>query len=128
CTAVHALTLGLPGTLEETAKVLKLKAQKDIRGKNLIKYFSVPCKPTESNGFRTRNYPHHDPEKWEQFKEYNRQDVVVEREIRRKLSRFPVPEHEWELWALDQEINDRGVRLDPVLFRKAIACDEQYSE
>ena len=128
CTSVWALTLGLPGYLEGVAQVLKLEAQKDARGKNLIKYFSVPCKPTKSNGGRSRNYPHHDPEKWQQYIEYNRQDVVVEREIRRKLSRFPVPAHEWRLWALDQKINDRGVRLDPELVRQAIACDAQYEE
>ncbi|OCZ54333.1 DNA polymerase [Dehalobacter sp. TeCB1] len=128
CTSVWALTLGLPGYLDGVAQVLKLEAQKDARGKNLIKYFSVPCKPTKTNGQRTRNYPHHDPEKWEEYKAYNRQDVVVEREIRRKLDKFPVPAHEWDLWALDQEINDRGVRLDPVLFRNAIGCADQYSE
>lgn len=126
CTAVHALTLGLPGYLEGVAEVLKLEAQKDAKGKALIKYFSVPCKPTKTNGQRTRNYPHHDPEKWQQYIEYNRQDVVVEREIAHKLERFPVPEHEWRLWALDQRINDRGVRLDPVLVWQAITCDEQY--
>lgn len=126
CTSVWALTLGLPGYLEGVAEVLKLEAQKDTRGKNLIKYFSVPCKPAKANGGRTRNHPHHDPEKWEDYKAYNRQDVVVEREIRRKLSRFPVPAHEWQLWALDQKINDRGVRLDPALVKQAIACDEQY--
>lgn len=128
CTAVHALTLGLPGSLEGVAEVLKLDAKKDARGKGLIKYFSVPCKPTKVNSKRTRNYPHHDPEKWEQYKEYNIQDVVVEREIRRKLERFPVPAHEWRLWAIDQNINDRGVRLDSDVFNNAIACDKQYSE
>lgn len=128
CTAVHALTLGLPGSLEGVAEVLKLDAKKDARGKGLIKYFSVPCKPTKVNGKRTRNYPQHDPEKWEQYKEYNIQDVVVEREIRRKLERFPVPAHEWRLWAIDQNINDRGVRLDSGVFNNAIACDKQYSE
>ncbi|GEO27050.1 DNA polymerase [Alicyclobacillus acidoterrestris] len=126
CTAVHALTLGLPGHLEGVAQVLKLNVQKDTRGKNLIKFFSAPCKPTKANGERTRNYPHHDPEKWETYKEYNRQDVIVEREVRRKLERFPVPEHEWRLWAIDQQINDRGVRLDPMLVKQAIACDGQY--
>lgn len=126
CTAVHALALGLPGNLDGVAKVLNLEAQKDARGKNLIKYFSVPCKPTKANGQRTRNYPYHDPEKWRQYKEYNLQDVVVEREVRRKIERFPVPAHEWELWALDQRINDRGVRLDPVLFNQAIKCNDQY--
>jgi DNA polymerase bacteriophage-type len=127
CTAVHALALGLPGYLEGVAEVLKLEAQKDAKGKALIKYFSVPCKPTKANGQRIRNFPHHDPEKWEDYKAYNRQDVVVEREIRRKLERFPVPEHEWRLWALDQRINDRGVRLDPELVRQAVMCDEQYA-
>jgi DNA polymerase len=126
CTAVWGLALGYPGYLEGIAEVLKLEAQKDSRGKNLIKYFSVPCKPTQVNGMRTRNYPHHDPEKWQEYIEYNRQDVVVEREVRRQLERFPVPDHEWQLWALDQRINDTGVRLDPLLFKQAIACDEQY--
>ncbi len=126
CTAVHALTLGLTGYLEGVAEVLKLEAQKDAKGKALIKYFSVPCKPPKTNGGRTRNYPHHASEKWEDYKAYNRQDVVVEREIRRKRERFPVPANEWRLWALDQRINDRGVRLDPVLVRQAITCDEQY--
>lgn len=128
CTSVHALTLGLPGNLEGVAKVLGLNAQKDTAGKNLIKYFSVPCKPTKSNGQRTRNFPHHAPDKWKDFISYNRQDVATEREMRKKLERFPVPSHEWELWALDQKINDEGVRLDPVLFKQAIKCDAQYTE
>jgi DNA polymerase len=128
CTMVWSLALGLPGSLEGVAEALGLEAQKDARGKALIKYFSVPCAPTKANGGRTRNHPEHDPDKWRQFIEYNRQDVVVEREIRRFLERFPLPDHEWELWALDQEINDRGVRLDPVLVRQAIACDAQYEE
>lgn len=126
CTSVWALALGLPGYLDGVAELLKLDVNKDARGKNLIRYFSVPCKPTKVNGQRTRNYPHHDPEKWAEYIEYNRQDVVVEREVRRQLERFPVPDHEWKLWALDQRINDRGVRLDPVLFKQAIACDQQY--
>ncbi|GAV13258.1 DNA polymerase [Paenibacillus sp. NAIST15-1] len=126
CTSVHALTLGLPGYLEGVADVLKLEAKKDAKGKALIKYFSVPCKPSKVNGQRTRNHPHHDLEKWQQFIDYCRQDVVVEREIRRKLERFPVPDHEWHLWALDQQINDRGVRLDPEMFKAAIDCAEQY--
>lgn len=126
CTSVWALALGLPSGLANVAEVLKLEMQKDAKGKALIKYFSAPCKPTKVNGQRTRNYPHHDPEKWEEYKSYNRQDVVVEREVRHKLEGFPIPEHEWNLWALDQRINDQGVRLDPVLFRQAIACNEQY--
>jgi DNA polymerase len=127
CTAVHALALGLPGSLGGVAEVLNLEDKKDSKGKALIKYFSVPCKPTKVNGQRTRNYPHHDPEKWDDYKAYCVQDVVVEREVRRKLERFPVPDHEWKLWALDQKINDRGVRLDPVLVHHAIACAEQYT-
>ncbi|UTG84515.1 DNA polymerase [Bacillus paranthracis] len=128
CTAVHSLGLGLPGYLAGVAEVLKLDAQKDTKGKSLIRYFSIPCKPTKANGKRTRNMPHHDPEKWKMYVEYNRQDVVVERDVRRKLEKFPLPEFEWNLWAIDQRINDRGVQLDPVLFESAIECDRQYSE
>lgn len=128
CTSVWALALGLPGNLAGVAEVLKLDALKDAKGKALIKYFSIPCKPTKTNGERTRNYPHHDPEKWEEYKSYNCQDVVVEREVRHMLERFPIPQHEWILWALDQRINDRGVRLDPVLFHQAIDCDDQYEK
>jgi DNA polymerase len=128
CTAVHALYLGLPNYLEGVGKVLGLEAQKDNAGKNLIKYFSIPCKATKANGGRVRNYPHHAPEKWEQYKSYCGQDVVVEREISRVLDKHPVPETEWRLWALDQQINDRGVQLDPQLVVNAIACDEQYKE
>lgn len=128
CTAVWALTLGLPGYLDGVAKVLQLEAQKDTKGKNLIKYFSVPCKPTKANGGRRRNHPHHDSEKWQEYIEYNRQDVIVEREVRHKLERFPVPDHEWQLWGLDQQMNDRGVRLDLTLVEQAIACSEQYME
>lgn len=128
CSMAHAYTLGLPGSLEKAAKALGLEEQKDTKGKNLIKYFSMPCKPTKVNGGRTRNYPHHAPDKWQEFIEYNRQDVVVEREIRRRLERFPVPDREWRIWALDQRINDRGVRVDiDKLVSQAIACSEQYN-
>lgn len=126
CTAVHAAYLGLPGNLDGVAKCLKLEAQKDTKGKNLIRYFSVPCKPTKANGGRTRNLPHHDPEKWQQFMEYNRQDVEVERAIRKKLERYPVPEFEHRLWCLDQEIVDRGVALDAELVEQAIKCDNAF--
>ncbi|KEO84780.1 DNA polymerase [Tumebacillus flagellatus] len=126
CTMVHAQYLGLPASLDQAGKVLGVSIQKDAKGKNLIKYFSVPCKPTKTNGGRTRNHPHHDPEKWSEYISYNRQDVEAEREVDRKLSRFPVPDGEWRLWALDQRINDRGVQLDPVLVEQAIACDAQY--
>lgn len=127
CTSVHALTLGLPGYLDGVAQVLGLNAQKDAAGKNLIKYFSTPCTPTKVNGGRTRNYPHHDPVKWQQYKDYNAQDVVVEREVRKKLEHCPVPEHEWRLWELDQRMNDVGVRLDPELVRQALDCSTQYT-
>lgn len=127
CTNVHALTLGLPGTLEKVAEVLNLQEKKDASGKNLIKYFSVPCKPTKVNGGRTRNYPHHDVEKWEQYKAYCIQDVETERNMRNTLKKFPVPDHEWELWALDQRINDAGVMLDQQLYKQAIACYTQYA-
>ena len=127
CTSVHALTLGLPGNLDGVAKVLELSAQKDTAGKNLIKYFSVPCKPTKVNGGRTRNLPHHAPDKWRQYIEYNRQDVEVERTIRKAIEKYPVPENEWDLWALDQKINDTGVRLDPILVQQALKCDAEYA-
>jgi DNA polymerase bacteriophage-type len=125
-TMVHAYTLGLPGSLDEIGKVLKLIEQKDSSGKSLITYFCNPCKPTKANGGRTRNLPQHDPEKWAQFKFYNRQDVETERTLDKVLSRFPVPEHEQKLWALDQKINDRGVKIDVNLAENAIRCDDQY--
>ena len=128
CTQVHALTLGLPIHLEGVALAMRIQQQKDTAGKNLIRYFCVPCKPTKTNGMRTRNLPEHAPEKWEQFKEYCRQDVVVERDIRKALERFPVLPVEQKLWCLDQKINDTGVRVNPVLVANAIACDTQYQE
>jgi len=128
CTQVHALTLGLPMRLEDVAKALKLQQQKDTAGKALIRYFSVPCKPTKTNGYRTRNLPEHAPEKWEQFKEYCRQDVVVERTIREKLLRHPISAFEQKLWNLDQIINDRGVFVDLSLVKNAIACDTTYQQ
>lgn len=128
CTMIHALQLGLPGSLEKVAEVLKLEAKKDGKGKNLIKYFSVPCKPTKANGGRRRNLPVHDPEKWAMFIEYCRQDVVVERGISKKLERFPVTDKEWDLYAIDQRINDYGVRLEPELIEAAIACNEHFKE
>ncbi|MGU9966413.1 DNA polymerase [Bacillus sp. N1(2025)] len=126
CTAVHATTLGLPGNLDGVAKALKLSEQKDKEGKALIRYFSVPCKPTKANGQRVRNLPEHAPDKWEKFKAYCGQDVEVERSIKNRISKFEPLEAEQELWALDQDINDRGVRIDADLVKHAIACDEQY--
>ncbi|MBT2287997.1 DNA polymerase [Paenibacillus albidus] len=126
CTSVLALTMGLPGTLDQVAKVLKLEQQKDSAGKALIKYFSVPCKPTKVNGQRTRNYPHHAPEKWEEYKSYCGQDVETERDVRKKLLKYEPSEFEHKLWALDQKINDNGIRIDPLLVERAIECDADF--
>lgn len=128
CLSVHALALGLPGYLEGVAKALKLEQQKDNAGKALIRYFCMPCKPTKTNGGRTRNLPEHDLEKWEQFKAYCVQDVEVERQLRIVLPRYPVPHQEWTLWELDQRINDAGVAVDQELVRHAIECDNAYQE
>src|SRR5690625_271507 len=123
CTAVHALTLGLPGYLAGVAKALKMDEQKDSAGTALINYFSKPCKPTKVNEGRTRNLPEHDLERWEQYKHYNIQDVVVERDMKRKMSKFSPSDFEQRLWTLDQEVNDRGIYLDNGLVEHAIACD-----
>ncbi|MEJ9220680.1 DNA polymerase [Paenibacillus glucanolyticus] len=126
CSSVHALTLGLPGDLAGVAKVLKVDEQKDSAGKALIKYFSTPCKPTKVNGGRTRNLPYHDPEKWQQYKEYNRQDVEAERAVRKMIEKYEISEFEHKLWALDQKINDIGIQLHPELDTRAIECDEAF--
>ena len=126
CTAVHALQLGLPRNLDGVAKALGLVEQKDTKGKALINYFSRPCKPTKTNGGRTRNLPHHDPDKWAEFLAYCKQDVTVEREIAKRLARFPVPASEWELWHLDQKINSYGIGIDVDLVDSAVAVAEQY--
>ena len=123
CTMVWSATLGLPLSLEGVGAVLGLEKQKLTEGKNLIKYFCVPCAPTKTNGGRTRNLPLHDMEKWEQFKAYNLRDVETEMSIQKKLSRFPVPDFIWDEYHLDQEINDRGIGLDMTLVEQAIAID-----
>lgn len=123
CTMVWSATLGLPLSLEGVGAVLGLEKQKLAEGKNLIKYFCVPCAPTKTNGGRTRNLPLHDMEKWEQFKAYNLRDVETEMSIQNKLSRFPVPDFIWDEYHLDQEINDRGIGLDMTLVEQAIAID-----
>ena len=130
CTMIKALTMGLPGSLDMVGKALKFEEdkQKMKEGKALIQYFCKPCKPTKSNGGRTRNLPQHDPEKWELFKEYCKQDVESEREIRNKLSRYKTLESEKKLWDLDQKINDKGINLDLDLILSAIKCDEQFKE
>lgn len=124
CTMVWAATLGLPLSLESVGAVLGLEHQKMSEGKNLIRYFCVPCKPTKVNGNRTRNLPIHAPDKWEIFKAYNKRDVEAEMAIQNKLSRFPVSENVWDEYHLDQEINDRGITLDMTLVKNAIAFDE----
>lgn len=128
CSAVQAAMLALPRSLEEVGMVLGLEQQKMKEGKDLIRYFCMPCKPTKANGGRTRNLPCHAPEKWDLFKTYCIRDVNVERGIRRKLQHFPIPESEMELYRLDQIINDRGVLVDKELVRQAVSCDLMYKD
>ncbi len=128
CSAVQAAMLALPRSLEDVGRVLGLDEQKMKEGKELIRYFCVPCKPTKANGGRIRNLPRHAPEKWELFKTYCKRDVDVEKSIRRKLHNFPIPESEMELYRLDQRINDRGVLVDMGLVEQAIACERLHKE
>ncbi len=125
CSMVWAAYMGLPLSLSAAGEVLKLENQKMREGRDLIRYFCTPCKPTISNGGRTRNLPEHAPERWAVFKEYNRRDVEVEIQIQEKLSKFPVPESVWDEYHLDQEINDRGIQLDLSLVDNAIDMDER---
>ena len=125
CTMIWSATLGLPMSLESVGTVLGLDKQKLTEGKNLIKYFCLPCNPTKVNGGRTRNKYFHDKEKWEQFKSYNKRDVEVEMSIQEKLSRFPVPDFLWQEFYLDQEINDRGIGIDPLFVESAIKLDQE---
>ncbi|MDO4717533.1 MAG: DNA polymerase [Propionibacteriaceae bacterium] len=126
CTMVWASTVGLPMSLEGVGKALHLGQQKLSEGKSLIRYFCQPCAPTKANGGRTRNLPEHDPGKWERFALYCARDVEVEQQIREALSGFPMPAQEWNLWAIDQHINDRGVGVDLQLAEQAVACDQQH--
>lgn len=128
CTAVQSAMLGLPLSLEGVGAVLNLQELKIKEGKELIRFFSVPAKPTKSNGERTRNLPSHAPEKWKRFKTYCIRDVEVERSIREKLKNYPVSSREQELYILDQKINDRGVLVDLKLVRNATACDIAYRD
>ncbi len=128
CTAVQAAILGLPRSLAGVAAVLGLAQQKMKEGKDLIRFFCVPCKPTQANGQRTRNLPAHAPEKWQTFKRYCCQDVAVEQGVRRKLAAYPIRDQEQRLYVLDQNVNDRGVRIDPLLTQQALACDAAHSE
>ena len=125
CSMVWSAYMGLPLSLEGAGAVLGLEKQKLTEGKDLIRYFSRPCAPTDANGRRMRNLPEHAPDKWARFKEYNKRDVETEISIQKKLAKFPVPDSVWEEYRLDQEINDRGVRLDMTLVHNAIAVDER---
>lgn len=125
CSMIWSAYMGLPLSLEGVGAVLKLQDQKLKEGKDLIRYFCSPCKPTKANGGRTRNLPEHDPEKWELFKKYNQRDVDVEMAIQKRLAKFPVPEQVWSEYHLDQEINDRGIMLDMTVVQNAIAFDEK---
>ena len=124
CSMIWSAYMGLPLSLAGVGAVLGLEEQKLKEGKDLIRYFCVPCKATKSNGGRTRNLPEHDPDKWDLFKFYNQRDVEVEQSIQKKLHNFPVPDFVWEEFWLDQEINDRGIQLDLTLVENAIALDE----
>ena len=128
CTMVMAAYLTLPGRLVDAAVALGTTEKKMEEGKDLIRYFSVPCKPTKANGGRTRNRPGDAPEKWAVYRQYNAQDVETERAIRKALEKYPLPEQEWELYALDQQINDRGVRVDKKLVKNAIAVDAVFAQ
>lgn len=123
CSMVWAATMGLPLSLEGVGAVLGLEKQKLTEGKELIKFFCQPCAPTKTNGQRTRNRPFHAPDKWDAFKRYNLRDVETEMGIQQRLAKFPVPDQAWEEYHIDQEINDRGVRLDMELVRSAIDMD-----
>lgn len=123
CSCVWSAYMGLPLSLAGTGTVLELEEQKLKEGKDLIRYFCVPCKPTKVNGGRTRNLPEHDMKKWNLFKFYNKRDVEVEMSIQDRLKKYPVPDFVWEEYHLDQEINDRGIALDMDVVENAIAFD-----
>ena len=125
CSMIWSAYMGLPLSLEGVGAVLGLPEQKLKEGKELIKYFCVPCAPTKANGGRMRNLPRHAPEKWAQFKAYNKRDVEVEMSIQNKLRKFSAPEFVWEEYCLDQQINDRGIALDMAVVENAIAFDER---
>ena len=125
CSCVWSAYMGLPLSLAGAGAVLGLEEQKLKEGKDLIRYFCVPCKPTKVNGGRTRNLPEHDTEKWTLFKFYNKRDVEVEMSIQEKMKKYPVPDFVWEEYHLDQEINNRGIALDMAVVENAIAFDEK---
>lgn len=128
CTMIWSAYMGLPLSLESVGAVLKLQNQKLKEGKDLIRYFCTPCRPTKANGGRTRNLPQHDREKWMRFKEYNLRDVEAEMAIKKRLANYPVPDFIWDEYHLDQEINDRGIALDMNIVRNAISFDGRSRE
>lgn len=127
-TMVTAAMCGLPLSLGEAAKALNMDLEKDTTGKSLIRYFSIPCKPTKANGMRTRNLPEHAPDKWEQFKRYCGNDVLVETEIAKKLDWYKIPDTERKLWFLDQKKNARGLKVDMQLIDQAIIMDKIFRD
>lgn len=128
CSMIWSAYMGLPLSLEGVGAVLGLEKQKLTQGKDLIRYFCIPCNPTKANGGRTRNLPEHDSEKWERFTEYNIRDVEAEMLVQEKLSKFPVPDSIWKEYEMDQIINDRGIAVDMPFVKQAIAIDEDSSE
>lgn len=128
CTMVMAGSLTLPLALKDVGEVLKTAQQKDKEGERLIKLFSMPCKPTKSNGYRTRNLPQHYPADWAKFKDYCIQDVNTEIDIYKRLKRFPMPDREWHHYRVNERVNDRGVKIDTELVQQAIACDLMLSD
>ena len=128
CTAVQSAMLALPASLDGVGEVLDIRQKKLKEGKDLVRYFSMPCKPTKANGGRTRNMPEDEPEKWELFKSYCIRDVEAEREIRYKLRNYPIPEEEQLLYQMYQEINDRGILVDQTLVEHAVTCDKEYRD
>lgn len=128
CTMIKGAMLGLPMGLASIATVLQLEQQKDFAGANLIRYFCLPCKPSKVNGGRTRNLPHHAPDKWEAFKSYCKDDVRTEMAVGKAISFFEIPEKEKLLWDLDQKINGYGVLLDKKFARMAVEMDEEVKK
>ena len=128
CTAVQSAMLALPLSLDGVGAVLDIERKKLKEGADLVRWFSLPCRPTQQNGGGTRHLPEQDIEKWERFKKYCIRDVDAEREIRQKLAAFPIPAEEQTLYILDQQINDRGVMVDPALVSHAIECDRLFNE
>lgn len=128
CTMIHALSLGLPGSLGRCAEYLGVMEQKDQAGTQLINFFSKPCRATKANGMRTRNLPEHDLDRWQAYVDYNIQDVKTEMAIADRLASLPMLPQEWHLWHLDQMINDRGVELDMKLAHAAVELMDERAE